>query len=186
LNSAAHVKEMCQHHLKDLAFMQPSSNPQIDEIIPQPSPVHGLVTCGAGIETQDLRPGAPAPHASDPKNLLVSRIALNIQIRRLRRLHFGSDLISGPTWDMMLDLAMAEANGRELGASDLAAGAEVPLSSGLRLIAALERLGLVSRSVDTADRRRSVVRLTELGMERMTSFFETIARAWQDNQPTSI
>jgi len=76
---------------------------------------------------------------------------------------------------MMLDLMVAQTSGRNLSASDLATGAGVPLSSGLRMIAALERLGLAHRSIDDRDRRRSLVRLTEKGIERMASYFEEIA-----------
>lgn len=105
---------------------------------------------------------------------LVDQLAISIQLRRLRRSHFGFAPMSGPPWDMMLDLMLANANGRLLSASDLAAGAEVPLSSGLRIIAALERAGLVKRSIDDRDRRRSIVRLTDTGTERMASYFEKV------------
>ena len=82
--------------------------------------------------------------------------------------------MSGPVWDMMLDLMLAGAHGRVLSASDLATGAGVPLSSGLRMIASLEQRGLVHRSIDERDRRRTIVRLSDGGIERMASYFEKI------------
>jgi DNA-binding MarR family transcriptional regulator len=56
------------------------------------------------------------------------------------------------------------------------------LSSGLRMISALERLGLVHRSIDERDRRRTIVRLTDSGTERMATYFEKIGAAWQSGQ----
>ena len=90
--------------------------------------------------------------------------------------------MAGPVWDMMLDLMLAGANGRILGASDLATGAGVPLSSGLRMIASLERSGLVQRTIDERDRRRTLVRLTDAGIERMASYFDKIGAARRGRQ----
>src|SRR3546814_8175552 len=45
-------------------------------------------------------------------------------------------------------LFRSNANGRSLSASDLATGAGVPLSSGLRMIAAIGAAGLAKRSID--------------------------------------
>ncbi|MDK2760231.1 MAG: winged helix DNA-binding protein [Sphingopyxis sp.] len=117
-----------------------------------------------------------------PRPALVDQLAFSIQARRMRRSHFGSGELSGPSWDMMLDLMLANTHGRALSASDLATGAAVPLSSGLRMISALERLGLVSRSIDERDRRRTIVRLTDSGTERMASYFETIGTAWESSR----
>lgn len=71
---------------------------------------------------------------------------------------------------------MAKSNGRELSASDLATGAEVPLSSGLRLIATLRGLNLVESRVDEKDRRRSIVRLTDTGSHLMATYFDKCLR----------
>ncbi len=103
-------------------------------------------------------------------------------MRRIRKSHFGGAQLSGPTWDMMLDLMLADTHGRELSASDLATGAGVPLSSGLRMIAALEEHGLARRFVDERDRRRALVRLTDSGVERMATYFEKTTAIWQDSQ----
>lgn len=113
---------------------------------------------------------------------LLDQLSFSVQIRRIRRNHFGGADMSGPNWDMMLDLMLAAAHGRVLSASDLATGAGVPLSSGLRMIGALERCGLVSRSTDERDRRRTIVRLTESGTERMVSYFEKIGLVRQQGQ----
>ncbi|WP_033075245.1 MarR family winged helix-turn-helix transcriptional regulator [Sphingopyxis sp. MWB1] len=107
-------------------------------------------------------------------NNLIDQLSLCIEMRRLRKSHFGPIALTGPTWDMMLDLMLAVSRDRDLSASDLATGANVPLSSGLRMIATLEQANLVRRFIDERDRRRTLVRLTDHGFERMASYFERL------------
>ena len=167
--------------------MQQFSNQEIAEIKSRIDQIHEMLASrgsdapvvmdelGQARDAQALRVGAP-------RLALMSQVAFNIQMRRMRKSHFGGAALTGPAWDMMLDLMLAKTHGRELSASDLATGADVPLSSGLRMIAALEAHGLAQRSVDERDRRRSIVRLTDNGIERMVSYFEIIGIAWQDGQ----
>jgi len=164
--------------------MQQFSNQEIAELKSRVDQIHELLA-GRGEES----PGATvraidtARSESSSSNAgLLDQLSFSIQIRRIRRSHFGSAEMSGPVWDMMLDLMLAGANGRVLSASDLATGAGVPLSSGLRMISSLERLGLVHRSIDERDRRRTIVRLTDIGIERMATYFEKIGAAWQGGQ----
>src|SRR3546814_19828602 len=116
---------------------------------------------------------------------LLDQLSLSIQIRRIRRSHFGTAEISGPVWDMMLDLMLAGANGRVLSASDLATGAGVPLSSGLRMIASLEQRGLVHRSIDERDRLRTTARLSDGGTERKAGLFAQVRKTVTEGRSVS-
>lgn len=162
--------------------MQQFSNQEIAELKTRIDQIHDLLATRGSDEPAAVGQAVSAAANDAPKAILVHQVAFNIQMRRLRKSHFGSAQLSGPTWDMMLDLMLADSNGRELSASDLAAGAGVALSSGLRMIAALEDLGLVRRFIDERDRRRTLVRLTENGAERMASYFEKIGNAWPNSQ----
>lgn len=155
--------------------MQQFSNQEIAELKSRVDQIHDLLA-GRGEEprTATVRAVDAARGAGAPSSDLLDQLSYSIEARRIRRSHFGGAEMAGPVWDMMLDLMLAAANGRVLGASDLATGAGVPLSSGLRMIAALERLGFVHRSIDERDRRRTIVRLTDSGTERMASYFEKI------------
>jgi predicted transcriptional regulator len=168
--------------------MQQFSNLEISEIKSRIDQIQQLLDSRGEAPPS---PAAPIPHGSsaptgDQSGLsppeLVDRIAFNIQMRRIRTSHFAGALRSGANWDMMLDLMLARAHGRLLSASDLATGADVPLSSGLRMIAALEQQGFVRRTIDEKDRRRSIVRLTDDGAERMMAYFDAVGCAWQDRQ----
>ena len=163
--------------------MQQFSNQEIAELKSRVDQIHELLASrgeespGASVRAIDSARGTAASNAA-----LLDQLSFSIQVRRIRRSHFGTAEMSGPTWDMMLDLMLAGAHGRVLSASDLATGAGVPLSSGLRMIAALERRGLLHRSIDERDRRRTIVRLTDIGTERMATYFEKIGAAWQNGQ----
>ena len=158
--------------------MQQFSNQEIAELKSRIDQIHELLASRG--EELPPAPVRPVEGSEDtPRSALLDQLSFSIQIRRMRRSHFGNAEMTGPVWDMMLDLMLAGAHGRALSASDLATGAGVPLSSGLRMISALERSGLVQRSVDARDRRRTIVRLTDHGTERMASYFEKIGTAWQ-------
>lgn len=163
--------------------MEQFSNLEISEIKSRIDQIQQLLDSRVG-ETP-APPGFSArpsdrPGASPPE--LIDRIAFNIQMRRIRKSHFAGAQMSGANWDMMLDLMLARAHGRLLSASDLATGADVPLSSGLRMIAALEQQGLARRTIDEKDRRRSIVRLTDEGAARMMAYFDAVNGAWQERQ----
>ncbi|WP_439567046.1 MarR family winged helix-turn-helix transcriptional regulator [Sphingopyxis sp.] len=160
--------------------MQQFSNQEVAELKSRIDEIHELLAGRGGeLPTSPIyRGGGEAP----PQPALLNQLSFSIQIRRIRRSHFGSADLAGPVWDMMLDLMLAQSHGRALSASDLATGAGVPLSSGLRMIGSLERLALVQRSIDERDRRRTIVRLTAVGTERMASYFEKIGVAWQNSQ----
>ncbi len=163
--------------------MQQFSNQEVAELKSRIDQIHELLA-NRGDEPPAAMPRRAEITSGDapPKSALLDQLSFSIQMRRMRRSHFGSADLSGPIWDMMLDLMLANSHGRALSASDLATGAGVPLSSGLRMISALERLALVQRSIDARDRRRTIVRLTESGVERMASYFEKIGTAWQNVQ----
>ena len=161
--------------------MQQFSNQEIAEIRSRIDQIHDLLAKGGDEQAQAAVSGFVLP-TGEAQPRLVDQLALSIQVRRMRRTHFGTAQMFGPTWDMMLDLMLANANGRTLSASDLATGAGVPLSSGLRMIASLEAMGLVKRSIDERDRRRTIVRLTDAGTERMASYFEKVGLALRSNR----
>ena len=155
--------------------MQQFSNIEIAEIKSRIDQIQEMLATGTGSQA----PAALQPDRIDaPVPPLIEQLNFSLQMRRTRKSHFGSNQLTGPTWDMLLDLMLARTNGRELSASDLATGAGVPLSSGLRMIALLEQLDLAERFTDERDRRRSIVRLTANGVDRMTRYFEKMGHAW--------
>ncbi|MCT8267798.1 MULTISPECIES: response regulator [Afifella] len=85
---------------------------------------------------------------------------------------FKAKLFSDPAWDMMLDLAVAEATGRFVSVTSLCLASGVATTTALRRIDELQEADLIMRFPDETDRRRTLVRLTETGLERMHAFVE--------------
>lgn len=155
--------------------MQQFSNPNPAERRSRLDPVHEL-------RLNRAKPGAAPHEAGAVQALLTNQLSLSIQIRQMRKSHFGAAPMAGAVWDMMLDLMLAAANGRALSVSDLATGAGVPLSSGLRMIATLEAHGFATRSIDQRDRRRTIVHLTDSGREQMAGYFDKVVAILQSSR----
>lgn len=93
-------------------------------------------------------------------------------IRRVRSKYFPSELFSDPCWEMLLDLYDARLAGAEVTVTSLAAASGVPATTALRRMETLQGHGLIERSGDSEDKRRTIIRLTEHGLEAVEQFFE--------------
>lgn len=99
-----------------------------------------------------LVPGQVAP---GERRLTVARIILE---DRRRRLEFFPDVRFGePSWDMMLDIYIADHDGRQVAVSDLCVAANAPTTTALRHIGALVRAGYITRQQDPQDGRRTLL-----------------------------
>lgn len=88
---------------------------------------------------------------------------------RARDRAFGADLFSDPAWTILLHLYIGQRSGQPCSVASLCVGSNLPQSTGLRWILALERTGMVIRNVDPLDRRRMLVSLTANATEKMES-----------------
>lgn len=114
-----------------------------------------------------------APEADDPPPAHIARpnyLRALVSARADRDAIFQSGLFNDPAWEMMLDLAVAEASQRTISVTSLCIGSGAPTTTALRRIDDLEGAGLLERVPDARDRRRILVRLTDLGRERMEAF----------------
>lgn len=134
---------------------------------------------------------------SESGGLLFPDALLVFEIERLKRMReerdrlFPNPLFADPGWDLLLDLALQQLSGKDSYISGLAVGAGVPLTTALRHLQLLERMGLAVRVDDPMDRRRVRVLLTEEGMNRVRRYLQLSARAHRlstdpgfDQQPT--
>jgi len=125
-------------------------------------------------ELQQIAQEAPAtagadrqirPYLSEVRDAGVARAVEIYRSRRRRDAAFGedADLFGEPAWDILLDLLDADAHGRRISVTSASLASSVPATTGLRMIAILEERGLVARTDDPLDRRRSHVSLTGKG-----------------------
>ena len=94
-----------------------------------------------------------------------------IRARSLRANFVDASLFTDP-WDMLLELFAAEHEHRKVAISELAFATNTAPTTSLRWLNALIEKGLVERNADPHDGRRSFVRLTCLGTEAMTQYFQ--------------
>jgi len=103
------------------------------------------------------------------------------QMRRRRAPIFGSgELFGEPAWDILLDLYIAYALGSSVSVTSACIGAAVPATTALRHLGQLHDEGLVVREHDTQDQRRTHVRLSAAGINRMEAYFNEISGAERD------
>ena len=118
------------------------------QVLPQPKPVTQRPTNGQADE--DLLDAARQLGA----------------IRKHRNSVFGdADLFGEPAWDMLLDLYVARRRHSSISITSACYAANVPTTTALRWLAVLERKGLVVRSEDFADKRRTFVIISDLAVQ---------------------
>lgn len=93
----------------------------------------------------------------------VQAAAVELKQRRARRQHLPEGYFGEPAWDILLDLFVAEALGKEIPVGSACVAGGVPPTTGLRWINALVSDGMVERIEDLEDRRRILVRITPHG-----------------------
>lgn len=86
-------------------------------------------------------------------------------MRRRRSDLLGLHLFADPSWDMLLDLFVHWAGGVKVSVSSACLASGVPNTTALDHLRKLERTGLVWRSGDPQDRRRTNLCLSERTQE---------------------
>ena len=121
------------------------------------------------------QPPSPARPVETPDPVARRRAALGkIKAdRRARSIHFPQDLFSDPCWEMLLDLYDARLAGAEVTVTSLGAASGVPLTTALRRMEALQEHGLILRTEDPGDKRRTIIRLTDPGLLAVENFFDS-------------
>lgn len=111
---------------------------------------------------------AVSARPSMPTTYLTALVAA----RADRQAIFGGDSFSDPAWEMLLDLALAEATRRQISVISLCLASGAPTTTALRRIDDLQKDGLLERVPDPVDRRRILVQMTQKGREKMETFIQ--------------
>lgn len=90
------------------------------------------------------------------------------QLRRIRERKLSNDIFGEPAWDMLLDLFIADQEGRRLQVTSVCIGAAVPCTTALRWLGVLQYHHLIEREDDPGDARRTYITLSAHGRQRMT------------------
>lgn len=130
---------------------------------------------------------APPPVQGDPKAPQAARIISArmrkdlvevavkiIEMRNFRHKIFENRVFGEPGWNILLDLVAADDGDQQCAVTDLFVDSPTAPTTLLRWVINLMDMGLISRSPDTLDQRRSFVSLTPLGREKMTIYLSRI------------
>lgn len=98
------------------------------------------------------------------------------EARQARAKMFSSHLLGEPGWDMLIDLFIAEREGRDSVVKSVCLASGVPYTTAWRWLRVLEREKLVRFSNDSKDLRRVVVRITESGYGKMFDYFQLMVK----------
>ena len=136
------------------------------------------------IQAGDTWPGKPAsawatffrsgsPDRDGEPEARSLRNAETTSRRRLLRKQLlgGSDHFGEPAWDILLDLFIHEAKGQSLSMSALCVTAGIPTSSAMKLIQRMCDDGLLERTPDLSDGRRSLVNIAPDIAHRLRAYF---------------
>lgn len=124
-------------------------------------------------EGADQSAGAPSLRSSLPARNYLALARKAYAMRRKRAVIFGNpDLFGEPAWDILLDLYIAQGEGKNVSVSSACIGSAAPATTGLRWLGVLADEGLIQRENDPEDHRRVLVRLTRAGQTAMDRFFE--------------
>jgi DNA-binding MarR family transcriptional regulator len=123
----------------------------------------------AGSGVRSMAVGTRLPFASTAEALLAERRRRDAQFEA----GFGLALAGEPGWDMLLLLYVEEAYGRRVSVSALCTGAGGSPTTAARHLRGLEDHGLMKRTDDPLDRRRSWIAFTPGGLTAMRLYLES-------------
>ena len=110
------------------------------------------------------------PANVSPQSVVTARRMVRERLRRNH--HFDAALFADPAWDMMLDLFIAEAEGRETPVMNLCLSSQVPETTTLRWVKTLEHAGIVIRRKDEHDQRRVLIRLSSEAAKSLAAYLD--------------
>ncbi len=107
---------------------------------------------------------------------LQALAALIMKTRQNRSKFFDPQIMSGPAWDILIDLTAAGLKGEAVPISSACASTEVPISTALRHVKQLVAAGLIKKVSDQTDRRRTLLELEPQTLQQMTRY---LASSWE-------
>ena len=108
----------------------------------------------------------------DSREALIDLARWIYDSRRERDRFLGSAMLGEPVWDMLLALYCLPPRGEPLCVSSLCYAAGAPQTTALRWVQLMEQKGLIERSRDPADARRTYVSLSDDGDRMMTALLQ--------------
>ncbi|HET9510991.1 MAG TPA: JAB domain-containing protein [Sphingomonas sp.] len=119
-------------------------------------------------------------HADSRDEDLLAAVRLHVLDRRQRDALFPKGTFCDPAWDILLEVFANELNGAKTSVKSACLAAEVPVSTALRWVRRLHREGVLTRTPDPTDRRRTYLALTVSARAAMIECFATEVESVSD------
>lgn len=103
-------------------------------------------------------------------------IQFAIENRKWRQNSFESYLLFDPHWNILLDLMVAKKHGTRISVSSACIASGVPVTTALRYVKYLEKVGLIEREPDQSDKRRIYLKLTPVALKSLFRYFDKLQR----------
>lgn len=113
----------------------------------------------------------------------VDLAAMLIRLRQERAKHYPELKFADPAWDIMLDIFVAAARGKQLSVGDLAVGSDLPTSTALRWSDYLVKQGVVDNVDDPNDKRRKLVSMNCTQLYRISALLLRMAESVAKSAP---
>ncbi|WP_370189492.1 MarR family transcriptional regulator [Qipengyuania sp.] len=97
-----------------------------------------------------------------------------IKARQARTRFFDAELFADPAWDILLDLAAARAERKQVCVTSLCIAAGVPATTALRWIGQMVEADLLVRVSDPHDRRRAYIALADETADALARYFAAV------------
>lgn len=116
-----------------------------------------------------------------PDRVPVAALEFLYNSRRIRKSVFGSDadLFGEPAWDILLDAAIMESRGKQVSVTSACLAADVPSTTALRYVSALEERDFLTRESDPFDNRKKYLRLTPKGKRLLKQYVDAMTNSAQ-------
>lgn len=123
-----------------------------------------------------LRDRTPRQDTAPTGPELQAFIRMLLKFQHNKSKFFDPAVLTGPSWEILLDITEASLRGEAVPASSASATTLVPLSTALRHVNNLVDAGLVRRWIDPTDKRRTLLELEPHALTAMQRYLET---AWK-------
>lgn len=122
----------------------------------------------------DVMVAAVDAQSGDRSNAYVDLCRSILSARQLMGRAFGTDLFADPAGEMLLDLYVREHDGMTTSISKIWNASNAAYGTARRSLGIMERRGLIARSADTQDGRRTLVLLTDLARAQLEACLDII------------
>ncbi len=111
---------------------------------------------------------------------------MELKLRNARRHHLPERCGGDAGWEILLQLDNAERQGRRSFTIDICADTGVPPTTTLRYLTKLDEAGLITRTADPDDGRRTEIRLAPDGQALLATVFSDAVKAMSRQEVITI